>query len=369
MNKLLEKLGNNIFTEHAITDTTNFIPSIAIKTDSDPDAQPLAILVKSAVKFDCDSEQCIVKKLGINQADAYKLEGPRDVKLLSNTNIDDTLKIWAREDKTFFPYNFNMRNFKEYSFRNGAVINKPDTLDTITFGDLYDRGYTRAGCVINTDVYQGGGKHWMALYIDASRAEEWTVEFFNSSGNSPTVGWVEWMQKTVDEMNEMLDGKGQSAGETPMVRMVKVCSMRQQKSKTECGVYSLFYLYARMNGIPYSHFMKFPVCDKIMFLMRQHLFKDSDFETKYLAQLIALPDFRARFNALLITPEIGSKLTGTLLDGKKDISGDSAEVSKLLADNATKFAIKEIIRMKLPKYAGFNFDIYSRIVKILWEKN
>ena len=365
MHKLLEQLGNNIFKEHSLTDDSNFIPAIAKKMDVSPNANPLEILVESAVKLNCDSELCIVSKLGIAHTDAFKLEGPRDVALLSNTNIDDTLKLWGRDDKTFFPYNFNMRNYKEYSFRNGSVIDKPDTLETISFNDLYSRGYTRAGCVVNTDVYQGGGKHWMALYIDATNADEWTVEFFNSSGNSPTVGWVEWMQKTLDEMNSVLED-GRSLTRT---KMVKVCSMRQQKSKTECGVYSLFYIYARINGIPYTHFMKFPVCDKIMFLMRQHLFRNAEFENKYLAQLLQLSDFRARFNALLLAPDIKKGLDGTLLANAVNISEDSAAIDALLADNATKFAIKEIVKVRMPKYAGFNFDIYSRIVKILWEKN
>jgi hypothetical protein len=149
-------------------------------------------------------------------------------------------------------------------------------LATIQFKDLYTgfggKKYKCCGCIINSDVYQGGGKHWMALFADA-RGSKWTVEFFNSSGNSPGPEWISWLVKTKNQMEELIDNLKLKNN---TVEILKVCNIRHQQSRTECGVYSLFYLWARLNGLSYEYFMKKPVPDQLMMEFRQHLFNDPE---------------------------------------------------------------------------------------------
>jgi hypothetical protein len=215
-----------------------------------------------------------------------KIAGPTDVKLLSNVNIDATLQQWAQMYRDFYPYNFHMRNFTSYCYRDGRILHEPDTLATISFTDLYNNdrggsrnsainaGYRCAGCVINTDVYQGPGEHWMALFADARSDNEWTVEFFNSSGNSPAPEWVNWMEKTKVCMENIIAQLTVGSKKSPIVRMVKSSSIRHQRSRTECGLYSLFYIWARLNKIPVEYFSTNHVPDQLMFEFRQHLFDD-----------------------------------------------------------------------------------------------
>ena len=55
---------------------------------------------------------------------------------------------------------------------------------------------------------------------------------------------------------------------------MRVSNLRHQKSKSECGVYSLFYIWARVHNIPPEQFSKNAIPDKLMFEFRQHLFAD-----------------------------------------------------------------------------------------------
>ena len=227
-------------------------------------------------KLNCDGEKCVLKKLSSNlghdtvkrEISLYlKVDGVTDNTLLSNVHIDNTMLQWSNHYSTFYPWNFNMLNYASYSFSHGRVLNQPDTLATINFADICEDGakYNCGGCVINSDVYQGGGTHWMSLFVDI-RTPPWTVEFFNSSGNSPAPEWVNWMEKTKLGL--------QSRPNAPTVVAMKSSSMHHQKSRSECGLYSLFYIWARINKIPVEYFAKNRISDELMFEFRHHLFDD-----------------------------------------------------------------------------------------------
>lgn len=233
--------------------------------------------------FKCETERCVMEAMtahvGRNAvkreiANTLKVKGPHDDTLLSNVNIDATLAQWKNMNADFYPYNFNMLNYASYNYKDGYVYNSPDSLATVLFADLYTgefdgHKYKCAACVINSDVYQGGGKHWMALFAD-TRGDKWSVEFFNSSGNSPAPEWVSWMVKTKNAMELMIERYNLKN----TVEMVRVTNIRHQQSRTECGLYSLFYIWSRLNGVSYEYFQNHPIRDQLMFEFRHHLFDD-----------------------------------------------------------------------------------------------
>lgn len=242
-------------------------------------AKPEEVIEKAKFKTNCTSEKCVVKKLHgeiakVNPAVTqelvtnFKVDGPRDAALLSNIDIDKVLKQWMVLYPQFFAYNFNMRDFESNSMGKPG---RPDTLATITFDKLYESGFRCAACVINSDIYSGPGKHWMALFIDARSDQKWTVEFFNSSGNAPAAEWIRWMNKTADILTIM----SASLGKKIEIEKIVASKVRHQRSKSECGVYSLFYIWARLNGVPANVIGSTAIADEHMFRMRQHLFNDS----------------------------------------------------------------------------------------------
>lgn len=240
--------------------------------------QPHEIVEIAKKKLNCDTERCVIAAVTRSGALSphvvatirrrLKSAGPTDATLLNNINIDTVLQQWAATHRDFFAFNFNMRDYASHSFKDGEVLNTPDTLATIDFADLYlgSSRYRCAACIVNSDVYEGAGKHWMALFADA-RGSEWTVEFFNSSGNAPAHEWINWMEKTKNRMLALRPGG--------KVSVIRATNIRQQHSKSECGVYSLFYVWARLNGVPASYFGAHRIADKFMFEFRQHIFYDA----------------------------------------------------------------------------------------------
>lgn len=244
------------------------------------------IVADAKEKTNCDTEMCVLSalepELGKQLVSAeissnFPIKGPTDNKLLSNINIDKIMEQYTEIFPTFYPYNFNMINYADYRFRNGYVEHQPDTLATVQFRDLYGIGKRCCGCVINSDTYQGPGIHWMALFADA-RGDKWTVEFFNSSGESPKPEWCAWMTKTKSQMEDIADqlrAKPSARFKPPTsIEIVKCSDTQHQQSKSECGLYSLFYIYARLRGISHDYFSKNAVPDQLMFEFRQHLFRD-----------------------------------------------------------------------------------------------
>lgn len=270
--------------EGSICSTEKVIKKIADAVGAE-NASPEQVIETAKKSTGCDSERCVLgrlenvigkKEVKTELHTRFKIEGPTDNSLLTNTNIDDILKQWQVQFPTFFAHNFNMRNYASYSWRNGEVIPRPDSLATITFTDLnsheFGKQFKCCACVINSDKYQGPGLHWMALFADWRKPDEWSVEFFNSSGNPPAPEFVNWMvKKKADMEKHIFDAKITPA---PKVNVVKVSSIRHQKSKSECGLYSLFYIWARLHGVPYSYFSENHIPDKLMFEFRQHLYED-----------------------------------------------------------------------------------------------
>lgn len=228
---------------------------------------PIQILDTAKKETNCKTEKCVLNSLSDKVPSAqsdlqnrFKISGPTNTTLLNNVIIDDLMNKWSNIFTFFFAYNFNMKDYMKYSFRNGYVKHSPDTLATISFNDLKEK-YKCCGCIINSDNYHGSGKHWMALFADW-RNKIWTIEFFNSSGNAPAAEWISWMTKMKNEMEEYNN----------QCKIIRVSSVRHQQSKSECGIYSLFYVWSRLNNVSYTYF-KNPIPDQFMFEFRHHIFE------------------------------------------------------------------------------------------------
>lgn len=216
----------------------------------------------------CDTERCVLdalkhkhkQQISAELFTNFKHPGPTDDKLLSNYNIDDILKQYSLWFNDFTYLNFNMRNYADYSFRDGYIENNPDTLATVKVSDWYP-AKKKLGCVINTDTYQGPGKHWMALFVDTT-VTPCSVEFFNSSGNAPLLEYQRWLEKTKLQLEDL---------KLP-AKTYAVSKIQHQDSRSECGVYSLLYIYARLKGIPVEVFQNKKIDDALCFHFRQLIF-------------------------------------------------------------------------------------------------
>lgn len=267
----------------------------ALPTGPTPEAEAVRA---AAVSLNCDSESCILvhpvfrqfvveKKLVPEAVLDYELEtrfkarGPRgSLALLSNYNIDETLRRWARVFPEFYPCPFAMMDFDRTrepfaTIDLGDVLAGREPLDLGPGAGVVRRPAQCFGCVVNTDSSTGPGKHWVAVFVDCRPppGAPWTVEYFNSAGNPPPKAMVRWMEKSRARLAEYRAGLPGGRGQPGDVAAVPVTDMDHQESQTECGLYALYYIRRRLEGTPFSFFFQQLVPDDAMTAFRAHVFR------------------------------------------------------------------------------------------------
>jgi hypothetical protein len=226
---------------------------------------------------------------------SFKPKGPRkSVAWLDNVNIDTTLAIWARNPKfsDFYPYSMNMVDFEGARYYQDFNRSPPapeykgslaliDIFDILEgkvpvpqgpgFPDVY-RPCRRMACVLNTDTSQGGGEHWVCLFIDCSSTKKpWSIEYFNSSGNFPMNPVIRFMYSTEKKLCEYQKKKKMEHVGVEVIESVAVSP--HQKSNTECGMYCLFYIFKRLEGESYEYFQRNRIEDGWMVKFREYCFR------------------------------------------------------------------------------------------------
>jgi hypothetical protein len=236
----------------------------------------------AAAKLDCKSESCVLgrleklivargkkdeKLLRDSLAKHFKGAGPREtLELTSNFDLDGTLSRWALEFPTFFPYPYAMMDFAS----ERSALARWSVADVLAGEKTGGRPMETAGCILNTDVSSGRGKHWVCVFVDArngrgkSESNPVSVEYFNSAGNPPPREVTRWMEGTRDALVQARNCH---------ITTCVVTSVKHQRSDTECGLYALFYIRARLEGRPVSAFEGKRIPDGDMTAFRRHVFR------------------------------------------------------------------------------------------------
>jgi hypothetical protein len=257
---------------------------------SAPTAESVAVRDAAGI-LKCKSESCVVahpvlrkfavkrKLMTVEDLDIelelrYKESGPRDnLDLLSNFDIDGTMRRWARVFPDLYPCPFAMMDFD----RNGNAFGRVRLDDMLNGRESVDLGpgigrvyrkFRCFGCVVNTDTSSGPGKHWVAVFVDCrgGPGEMWSVEYFNSAGNPPPKQMVVWMERSRDALTRYRADAGP-------VKSISVTDMDHQESQTECGIYALYYIRRRIEGKPHTFFLEQLIPDDAMTTFRTHIFR------------------------------------------------------------------------------------------------
>ena len=247
-----------------ICSTTGVVNQIKLITGADSPAQAIDDIKK---KTKCGTELCAVKTLSregkISESEAtisikrMKQPGPsKSTKLLNNDNIDKVLDSLSSVHKGLYHMKFQMIDFA------GTRVLPPTELGKIDMvKDVIDKGYKKFCVVMNTDVRTGEGIHWFSIFADFTTSPM-TLEYFNSSGNRPMRQMHEWLVKTHAHISK--------SHKCDLV--VHSGLIHQVDSETECGPYSIYYIWRRLNGAPLDEFSKNRIPDSAMIEFRKHLF-------------------------------------------------------------------------------------------------
>jgi hypothetical protein len=283
--------GNICSTDETITDMKKFIQIKGMKPPNDE------VKLLTAVKdvLQCSSEKCVLnhghfkhvanEKALEDSKDRLKPPGPANsTALLDNTNIDTVLrkltKVHADENNLKnYHMKFQMIDFAGEPEPDKSKIKKDDekTQWRISKGmritptelgridmvnDVIDKGYKTFCVVLNTDKRTNGGIHWFCIFCDFRRTP-FTIEYFNSSGNNPVYQVHDWIVKTENRIKEKYK-----------VKYFNSSKIRHQtQSETECGLYTIYYIWNRLNNIHPDKFNRTNINDSSMIEFRKRVFR------------------------------------------------------------------------------------------------
>ena len=144
---------------------------------------------------------------------------------------------------------------------------------------LNEGKYKRFGAIVNTDKHTGSGIHWMSIFIEYFPKENLvSVEFYDSV--SPKKQNKRFVQKEIKEFfdkiykelrNNVICNK-KICKKSNIERKINIISA--QKKNSECGVYSIFFIYARLAKIDFNFIDSNPISDDEMNAFRSILFKN-----------------------------------------------------------------------------------------------
>jgi hypothetical protein len=233
---------------------------------ADP-SRPAAVIQDMKELLNCQSESCIFRRRDfiefakINNVHEvlnkyFKPEGPAtSTALLSNFNIDDVLKQFEKKfaNRKFVHIPFQMRDFDKIQ----------SELATTDFVELF-RTHNTFGCVLNTDYSHGKGIHWFCIFGERYPDGHIELEYFNSSGREPLAEVQNWLSEQ----------KHRLARELKVPVQIKTSTgIRFQDDDHSCGVYSLCYIWLRLEQVPPSWFSEKTFNDRLMLRARRQLFR------------------------------------------------------------------------------------------------
>jgi hypothetical protein len=177
-------------------------------------------------------------------------------KWLDSTNIEEVMKQYedAYPDFEFmgpYPIDFAAPNPYKGGSEKTCLINEVCEL-RVTEALL--NGTRHIGFIYNLDPHFKGGSHWVAAFIDIPRHQTY---YFDSYGMAPPkqiAKFMQWVKAQDPKMKLQYNGR------------------RFQRSDTECGMYSLYFIIRMIAGDNFRSFTRQSPRDEEMLKLRHWIF-------------------------------------------------------------------------------------------------
>ena len=171
-----------------------------------------------------------------------------DLKTYDPSNIDAF-------DYTVYPVTeIDFGNEFKYGLKQGELSSNSNDDFTPKLSTHNDAPLKSYGVIFNTDTSKGGGQHWFCIFISTDQKDPdhtnrpWIrIELFNSAGGGCSN----------PKFNEFWNITAAKIARTTGLKCTFdiVSNIQHQNNDTgNCGSYSLFYIYTRLNGCIPSDF-------------------------------------------------------------------------------------------------------------------
>jgi hypothetical protein len=220
-------------------------------------------------KSGCSSDRCIAEKASLSSKTIAQYLRPKKPAAwstkpdtwLDTNNIDDVMRQYEEAYPRFQYLGAVPIDFSAPDPYSGNAVASPKQkclysyFCNINLADAKKKGKTGIGAVFNLDPHFRDGSHWVALFVDLARGE---VNFFDSYGVRPHPLIFNLMKSLTLQMPLTLNYNAR----------------RFQRSNTECGMYSIYFLIKMIEGVPFKKFVRGVVADAEMIRLRGVLFSE-----------------------------------------------------------------------------------------------
>jgi hypothetical protein len=159
---------------------------------------------------------------------------------LSNEDIE---KLEKELERVFASYEFLGTlpiDFGETSETGKCLIS---TLCSTDIRALAKKGKTQIGIVFNTDVSTGPGEHWVAVFCDIRPDLEYPrMTYFDSYAQRP--------EKEIQKLMKAWKVQWDKTGVHSKPMRLTYNTTRHQYENSECGMYSWYFHYCCLAGVP-----------------------------------------------------------------------------------------------------------------------
>jgi len=124
--------------------------------------------------------------------------------------------------------------------------------------DKINKSINKVGIIFNLDSHNKPGSHWTCMFINLKLRE---IYYFDSYGDDLTPKRVKTLAKRIQEQSKALGEPYE----------FKINNIRHQYTRSECGMYCLFFIIQMIKDVPFSRFNK-KVGDKHMRKLRNIYF-------------------------------------------------------------------------------------------------
>ena len=248
-------------------------------------------------RLQCEQEQCLLNQLDNQEQIKRFIFAPKHPpewnsnpdEWLSNIDIEEVAKQYEVSNPEFKLIGPTTIDFDTRIPEQGGKC-VLDDLCQFSLEKFIQAKKTKIGIVFNLDKHDQSGSHWVSLFIDI---EQKFLFFFDSADNKiPPEIWMKDPSKSLKAngkgiplVNRII-AQGKALANPIHFRFYNNRGHSHQRSNTECGMYSLFFIITMLTGkTPLSEkklsmtarralFLKKRVPDELMLKYRKLYFND-----------------------------------------------------------------------------------------------
>jgi hypothetical protein len=246
-----------------------------IKINKSFSSDKLWELLRDKLAQSCgDKEWCWIDQSFVSQDTLLKMQKYykpakplKPTQLLSTTNINDVLKQYEEAfiDFAFMgtvPIDFD-QIIEEYTKLDLCKLYNSKGM-SLSRGVMYrGRPLRRFGFVFNLDPHYKKGSHWVSLFMDLSCSEP-HISYFDSYGYCPPP----------KEISSLMGKLRKQVKKCIGIDIIMRCNtVRHQHKNTECGVYSLYFIYQCLLGKSFETITENIILDDEVNKFREFFFR------------------------------------------------------------------------------------------------